>query len=77
MWILADAFTNAMILAGVVLLALIVFRRFHRRFVEHDRQPSGAKPESSHDHRPCLAFEGDATELHAIGRWRCTSWRRR
>jgi hypothetical protein len=49
MWILADAFQNAMILAGVVLLILIVYRHFHRRFVAHDRPPSSAKPESSRE----------------------------
>jgi hypothetical protein len=49
MWNLADAFKNATILAGVVLLVLIVYRHFHRRFVAHDRQLCSAKTESSRD----------------------------
>jgi hypothetical protein len=52
MWILADAFTNAMILAGVVLLLLIVFRRFHRHFVDHDRHASTSTAKSSHPAKP-------------------------
>jgi hypothetical protein len=47
MWILADAFTNAMILSGVVLLALIVFRHFHRGYVERNLTPSGSKSEAT------------------------------
>lgn len=47
MWILADAFTNAMLLAGVVLLVLIVFRHFHRGYVDRNLTPSGSKSESS------------------------------
>jgi hypothetical protein len=33
MWIIADVITNAMALAGVVLLSMFLFRRFHRQFL--------------------------------------------
>lgn len=47
MWIIADAFTNAMLLAGIVLLVLIVFRRFHRGYVERNLTHSGSKSEAT------------------------------